>query len=78
MLSMVRLIFAVYEYVVKKDEYKTAYVVTDDLVHDTLKCGRGIGEPERHHQEFIVPQLCLERFFVDVLVLDSDQVVSAS
>jgi hypothetical protein len=52
----------IYEYIIKKDQYK--FPQEGQLIHDTLECCRGICEAKWHHLELIVTLVSFEGSFI--------------
>ena len=42
------------KHIIKKNKDKFTQIFMKSLVHQTLKCSRGIGEAKGHDQEFIM------------------------
>jgi hypothetical protein len=64
------------EDVIQVDEYKFAHLMPEDLVHDLLERGRGVGETKAEHFELEVPNGRAESRFRHVFRWDADLVVS--
>jgi hypothetical protein len=58
---------AVDKYVIEKHQHKPLEVGVEDVVHQSLESGRGIGEPKRHDQELEVAMVGAERCLGDVV-----------
>lgn len=41
--------------VVEENQHRCFEIWLENIIHQSLKGGRGIYEAERHHQEFIMP-----------------------
>jgi hypothetical protein len=58
---------AIDQYVIKKHQHEPTEIRAEDVVHQCLESGRGIGEAERHHQKLVVPLVSAERHLADVV-----------
>lgn len=47
-----------YEYIIQVHKNKTIVKIMEDVVHEGLEDGRGIGEAKWHHQVLIMSQRC--------------------
>lgn len=68
----------VYQYVVEKDQHEPTEIRPEDVVHQRLEGGRGIGEAKRHHQEFVVSLVSTERRLVDVVQVHPHLVIGGT
>jgi hypothetical protein len=68
MSEMIRPRLAVYQYVIKENEYRAMKERAEYVVHKCLESCRGIAQPERHDQELIQAVVGTERRLVDVLL----------
>jgi hypothetical protein len=52
--------------VVYVDDDKVIKPFLENIVHESAKCGRCIGEPKRYHQEFVwvIPHAISSFFFI--------------
>jgi len=66
---------AVNQNVVEKNKDEPTEVGTQHVVHERLESGRGVAQPEWHHQELVQAVMGAERHFVDVLRLHSHLIV---
>ena len=46
------------------------------MVHESLKSGKGVSKAERHYQELVVSLVCSEGYFMAVIRVHYDLVVS--
>jgi hypothetical protein len=69
---------AIDEDVVEEYEDEPAQERSQDVVHECLKCRRGIVEPERHDQELIEAVMCAECRLGDVVGAHPDLMVAGS
>jgi hypothetical protein len=58
---------AVNQNVIQKHQNELAEIRSENIVHERLECGQGIGEAKGHHQELVVPLVSAERRIVDVV-----------
>jgi hypothetical protein len=58
---------AIDQYVIKKHQHEPAEIRAEDVVHQCLESGWGVGEAERHHQKLVVPLVRAERRLADVV-----------
>ena len=63
------------EDVIEVDNDADVQEVLEDVVHEPLKCGRGVGESERHHEPFEGSVSCLERGLPLIALRDTYQVI---
>ena len=66
MLQVLRPRRAVDQDVVEENQHEPAEEGAEHIVHQRLKCRRGVGEPKRHHQELEVAVVGAERRLLDV------------
>ena len=78
MFNMLLRVLGVDEDVVEVDDHEQVEEVGEDVVHETLECGRCVGEPERHHTPFERSVAGAERGLPFVTLGDTDQVISMS
>ena len=64
------------EDVVEVDNDADVQEVLENVVHEPLKCGRGVGESERHHEPFEGSVSCSERGLSLIALRDTYQVIS--
>lgn len=62
--------------IVKKNDDKLADVLTENGIHEALKSGRRVGEPERHDPELEVAMVSLEGGFIFILLPHADLMVT--
>jgi len=55
------------QYVIQKDHHKFSQKWGQDIIHDALKGGRGIGQPKWHDLEVIQLLMCFENSLVFIL-----------
>jgi len=66
MLQVLRPRRAVDQNVVEENQHEPTEEGAEHVVHQRLKCRRGVGEPKRHHQELEVAVVGAERRLLDV------------
>ena len=76
MLSMLLRVLTEYQYIIKVDQHKLANMLPEYAVHDSLKCGRCIGQTKTQHSELIMPQSSSESSLRHIFILDSDLVIT--
>ena len=47
--------------------------MSEDAIHRCLECCGGIGEPERHYEEFVMTVVGAKRCFLNVLFTNSQE-----
>ena len=67
---------AIYQNVIQKDEHKFSEEWTQNVIHDILESGWGIGKPKRHYPELVVALVGLESCFVFILQQHPDLVIT--
>ena len=67
--------FAVNQQIVQVDQHKAANVWGKDAIHDRLKMGGSIGEPEQQHLELKQPHRGAESRFVTIFLHKGDLAV---
>ena len=50
----------------------------EDLVPESLECGRSVGEAERHHQKLEVAVVCVERYLGHIVRMHTDLMMSVA
>ena len=76
MLEMLLPSPAIYEYVIKEDQYKLPQMTAEDMVHARLKGGWCIGQPKRHNQNLLkVPIMTPEGGLGNVLFPHANVIV---
>jgi len=65
------------EYIIKKYKDEPAKEWLEDVVHESLKSSRRVGEAERHHHELVVTPVRAERCLLDVIRVHPDLMVAA-
>lgn len=65
-----------YQYVIEKYKHEPAEVRLEDIVHECLEGGRGVGEAKQHHQKLIVPLVSAEHRLADVVWVHAHLVIA--
>ena len=78
MSSVLGRVFREYEYVVQVDDQKFVEEVAEDVVHEGLEGGWGIGETEGHDEGFKMTIACAESCLPFISLSNANEVVSAS
>jgi hypothetical protein len=61
---------------IKENKHKPAQVGAEDIVHQSLKGRRGVGEAKRHHQELEVAMMSLKCCLGDIIRMHPHLVVA--
>ena len=67
---------AVDQYVVEEYQDVLPQLFSKDMIHVRLESGWCIGQSKRHDQELKVSEMAPEHYLLNVLLLDSDLMVS--
>ena len=67
--------FNIDEDIIKEDRNEVPQVGTKYFIHQFLECGRSICEAKWHDQKFIVPIMCAESCFRDIILMNSNLVI---
>ena len=67
--------FGIYQNVVKICDAELVEIVSQYVVDERLKGGRGVGQPKGHNQVFIMTISCAECGFLFFFFFYSDQIV---
>lgn len=54
----------VYENVIKENQHKLADEGFQNTIHQTLKCGRCVSQPEGHNKELKMALMCSDFFHI--------------
>ncbi|KAK8913860.1 hypothetical protein KSP39_PZI024157 [Platanthera zijinensis] len=76
-LHMIKVLFPtsdVDEDVIKEYQHGMTEKKSKYLVHDCLKCGGGVGQPKRHHEELVMLIMCAECGLVYVVLMHANLV----
>ncbi|GAB2279037.1 hypothetical protein Dimus_039321 [Dionaea muscipula] len=76
MIDMHRHGRAIDQNIVKEYQNELPQIRLINVIHQGLKCGRRVGQAERHHPEFIMAAMSSEGSLVLIALLHSDLVVA--
>jgi hypothetical protein len=78
MLQVSRPRMTIYEYVVEEDEDKTPKEWFEDVVHESLEGGGGVGKTKRHDEKLVMAFMGPEGCLWNVIQMHPDLVVTSS
>jgi hypothetical protein len=59
----------IYQNVIRKDEDKVAQEWAKNMIHEILECKGSVRKPEWHHNKLIMPIMCAESGFRNVILM---------